>query len=98
MLPVRDATDDLMLEELVASITHSRIDPQLVVLEEPSGVGVPAGGSLLPAQLCGLPGLALRYSPQGRKRPRMPMPNSEAMVLRPSRGSSTDDEGRNAQP
>ena len=44
-----------MLEEFVASIAPSRFDPQLAVLEEPSGVGVPAGGSLLPAQLCAGP-------------------------------------------
>ena len=55
VLPVRDATDDPMLEEFVASIAPSRFDPQLAVLEEPSGVGVPAGGSLLPAQLCAGP-------------------------------------------
>jgi hypothetical protein len=52
-----------MLEKLVASIAPNQIDPQLVVLEEPSGVGVLAGGSLLPAQLCGSPDLTARCSP-----------------------------------
>jgi hypothetical protein len=38
-----------MLEKLVASIAPNQIDPQLVVLEEPSGVGVrvaPSGAAL----------------------------------------------------
>jgi hypothetical protein len=73
----------------------------LVVMEKPSGVGVPAEGSLLSAQRCGSPSLAPCCSPQGRKRPWTPVPDSEAMELelfRPHHGSLTDDEGHNAQP
>jgi hypothetical protein len=84
---------------------HEQWDPMrsegLVGKEKTSGLEVPVGGSLLSAQLCGSSDLALRRSPQGRKRSRMPVPDSEAMeieLLRPSRGSSTDDKGHSAQP
>lgn len=78
---------DPITSELRVVPAHERGDPMrsegLVVVENPSGVEVPAGprGSFPSAQLRGSPGLAPCRSSQGRKRSWTHVPDLEVTEL-----------------